>query len=110
MLANKHKIRGALGESICHPLWSPDGLLHFVSDLNGWWNIFRIEKNNTVNVTPVEAEFTQAQWGLGSRYYGFIDGHTIAAAMNKQGIWELLYIDIPSKNFKKISWCNLYHR
>ena len=103
MLSNKRKIRGEPGESICHPLWSPDGILHFVSDLNGWWNIYRIEKNNTVNVTPVEAEFTQAQWGLGSRYYGFTDKHTIAAAMNKQGIWELLYVDIPSKKFKKIS-------
>ena len=103
MLENKRKIRGKPGESICHPLWSPDGILHFVSDLNGWWNIYRIEKNDTVNVTPVDAEFTQAQWGLGSRYYGFTDRHTIAAAMNKQGIWELLYIDIDSKKFKKIS-------
>ena len=103
MLANQRKIRGNLGESICHPLWSPDGILHFVSDLNGWWNIYRIEEEHAVNVTPVESEFTQAQWGLGSRYYGFSDKHTIAAAMNKQGIWELLNIDIASRKFKKIS-------
>ena len=32
---NQRKLKGAQGESICHPRWSPDGLLYFVSDASG---------------------------------------------------------------------------
>jgi hypothetical protein len=35
-----HKlIAGGLRESIFQPEWSPDGVLYFVSDRSGWWNI-----------------------------------------------------------------------
>ena len=32
---------GGPSESIWQPEWSPDGVLHFVSDRDGWWNLYR---------------------------------------------------------------------
>ena len=33
---------GGPEESIVQPEWSPDGILHLVSDRSGWWNLYRI--------------------------------------------------------------------
>ena len=33
---------GGHDESIAQPEWSPDGILHFVSDRSGWWNLYRL--------------------------------------------------------------------
>jgi hypothetical protein len=32
-------VAGGQNESIFQPEWSPDGVLHFVSDRTGWWNL-----------------------------------------------------------------------
>lgn len=31
-------------ESVMQPRWSPAGVLHFISDRNGWWNIYKVKK------------------------------------------------------------------
>src|SRR5205823_291866 len=33
-------ITGGTGDSIFQPEWSPEGLLHFVSDRTGYWNLY----------------------------------------------------------------------
>ena len=35
------KLAGGSEESIYQPTWSPQGVLHFVSDRSGWWNLYR---------------------------------------------------------------------
>ncbi len=97
------KVKGREGESICQPVWSPEGILHFVSDESGWWNIYRQEKGESVNLTPIKAEFTQAQWGLGARYYGFPSSDRIMCAMNENGIWSLAEIFLQDKQLERIS-------
>jgi hypothetical protein len=34
-------IAGGVNESVFQPEWSPDGVLYFVSDRTGWWNLYR---------------------------------------------------------------------
>jgi dipeptidyl aminopeptidase/acylaminoacyl peptidase len=34
-------VAGGPGESVFQPEWDPDGRLHFVSDRDGWWNLYR---------------------------------------------------------------------
>jgi hypothetical protein len=34
-------VAGGCGESAIQPLWSPDGILYFVSDRTDWWNLYR---------------------------------------------------------------------
>ena len=105
MFENKRKLKGASGESICHPSWSPDNLLYFVSDVSGWWNIYRyqdIQLTKSKNLTPIEAEFTQAQWGLGSRYYGFLSEDRIICAYNTNGKWNLAELDVNTSKLEGI--------
>ncbi|HUE59576.1 MAG TPA: hypothetical protein VMO88_08345, partial [Acidimicrobiales bacterium] len=33
-------VAGGPGESITQPRWSPGGVLHYVSDRSGWWNLY----------------------------------------------------------------------
>ncbi|MFP3386759.1 hypothetical protein R0J92_25270, partial [Tritonibacter sp. SIMBA_163] len=51
-------IAGGKDEAVCHPLWSPDGQLYFVSDRNNWWNLYRLNAQGTVEALyEMEAEF-----------------------------------------------------
>jgi hypothetical protein len=36
-------VAGGDGESIFQPAFSPAGVLHFVSDRTGWWNLYRLD-------------------------------------------------------------------
>src|SRR5204862_393821 len=40
-IKNQKLVAGGLRESIFQPEFSPDGLLYFVSDRSGWWNVYR---------------------------------------------------------------------
>lgn len=68
---NAKKVAGGKEESIFQPQWSPDGFLYFVSDKNGWWNLYRLKENEYEAIYPLEAEFGTAQWLLGMSSYSF---------------------------------------
>ena len=41
-LAEAVMVAGGPQESVLQPEWSPDGVLHFISDRSGWWNLYRL--------------------------------------------------------------------
>jgi dipeptidyl aminopeptidase/acylaminoacyl peptidase len=72
-------IAGGPDESIFQPEWSPSGVLHFVSDRTGWWNLFRYRDGRAEALHLMEAEFGMPQWGFAMRRYGFVlDGGIVA--------------------------------
>lgn len=82
-------VAGGTNESVFQPEWSPDGVLHFVSDANGWWNLYRLEETGARNLCPKEAEFGLPQWVFGMRTYSFITGNEILCTFGKDGFWNL---------------------
>src|SRR5436309_12478721 len=44
--AHPQLIAGGRRESIFQPEWSPDGVLYFVSDRTGWWNLYRAHEDS----------------------------------------------------------------
>jgi len=78
-------VAGGPDESVSQPRWSPDGVLHWVSDLTGWWNLYAgrpawPERSDAVPLAPVEAEFTRPDWVFGQSTYAFLpDGRLVAA-------------------------------
>ena len=84
-LIEKVKVAGAIDESICQPLWSPEGTLYFVSDRSGWWNLYRWQENQVEPLCPIEAEFGQPQWVFGSALYGFASETNIICSYAKNG-------------------------
>ncbi len=88
-LGDAHIVAGGMAESIAQPEWSPDGVLHFVSDRSGWWNLYRAGRDGPVPLCPREAEFAGPQWGLGMTYYGFLADGRILSTYNEAGTWRL---------------------
>ena len=83
------RITGGADESIFQPQWSPDGVLHFVSDRTGWWNLYRWRGGRVEPLTQMEAEFGRPQWRFGLSTYAFESANCIICTYVKQGIWNL---------------------
>lgn len=86
-------VSGGPDESIVQPEWSPDGVLHFVSDRGGWWNLYRWRAGVVEEVCPMEAEFGGPSWVFGLTYYGFEGPRSIVAVYSKDGFRHLARID-----------------
>jgi dipeptidyl aminopeptidase/acylaminoacyl peptidase len=71
-------VAGSTDESIFQPEWSPDGILHFVSDRDGWWNLYAWQDGAVHPVMRYEAELGVAQWEFGYTTYAFLDDGRIA--------------------------------
>jgi len=98
----RQRIAGAVNESICQPQWSPDGVLHFVSDRTGWWNLYRWRDNQVEALCPMEAEFGQPQWVFGGSLYGFASTKQIVCSYSKNGNDYLATLDTETKTSREI--------
>jgi len=93
-LANPRRVAGGPEESIFQPQWSPQGVLHFVSDRSGWWNLYRLSKDAGAEpLCPMTAEFGLPQWAFGMTTYGIMADGRIAATYSKGGLWHLGILD-----------------
>jgi len=86
-------IAGAPGESIAQPEWSADGLLHFVSDKTGWWNLYRLAAGPRLEpLAPREAEFADPAWVFDRSSYAFLADGSIVATPRAGGRDRLAHI------------------
>ncbi len=97
------KIAGALDESIFQPSWSPDGLLYFVSDRTGWWNLYRARGGAIEPLHPKPAEFGKPQWVFSMVTYAFAGRGRMVATYSVDGRWKLALIDLDSRSFQPIA-------
>jgi dipeptidyl aminopeptidase/acylaminoacyl peptidase len=103
IVASAERIAGGTSESIFQPEWSPDGILYFVSDRSGWWNLYRLRKLNAEPVCPTQAEFGGAQWVFGLSAYAFESSRRIVCAYSQEGISRLALIDTKTLDFQPLS-------
>ncbi|MFC1551569.1 prolyl oligopeptidase family serine peptidase [Candidatus Latescibacterota bacterium] len=101
-IGRSERIAGGEDVSIFEPAWSPDGVLYFVSDQTGWWNIYRRHENTTEPVVRMEAEFGFPQWVFGLSTYAFESANRLYCTYTQQGIWHLAGIDTDTGEFKAI--------
>ena len=92
-LGAKTKIAGSVDESIFQPEWSPDGVLYFVSDRTGWWNLYRLAAGGIQPLHPMSAEFGKPQWTFSMVTYAFAGPKRIAATYVQDGRWKLAFIE-----------------
>ena len=92
-LSEPQMVAGGPDESVLLPLWSPEGELHFVSDRNGWWNLYRWRGGSVEAVLEMEAEFARPQWVFGAPTYGFLDDGRIACSYVERGVWNIGLVD-----------------
>jgi dipeptidyl aminopeptidase/acylaminoacyl peptidase len=113
-LARTRRVAGGESESIFQPEWSPAGVLHFVSDRTGWWNLYRVEANAQLfgesddggieieSLCPLEAEFGLPQWGFGMSTYGFVAEERIVCACVERGVSRLAVLDAATKTLRPV--------
>jgi dipeptidyl aminopeptidase/acylaminoacyl peptidase len=69
-------VAGGPGVSIVQPEWSPGGVLHYVSDATGWWNLYGFLGPDGLdgparNLAPMDAELAGPAWVFGLSWYAF---------------------------------------
>ncbi|HLI88038.1 MAG TPA: prolyl oligopeptidase family serine peptidase [Ktedonobacteraceae bacterium] len=87
------RVAGGVSESIFQPLWSPDGVLHFVSDRSGWWNLYRWRSGQVEPLCPMEAEFGLPQWVFDMSTYAFVAPQRIVCCYSENGVGKLASLD-----------------
>jgi dipeptidyl aminopeptidase/acylaminoacyl peptidase len=97
------RVAGGPGESLCQPMWAPDGKLHVVSDRSGFWNLHRLEVRGLVPVLPMAAGFEPPQGVFAQCSYGFTGPHEIVAACRENAIGRLLRIDVREGSARAIA-------
>ena len=101
-LGESRKVAGMRGESIFQPEWSPDGVLYFVSDRTGWWNLYRWKDGHIEALAPMMAEFGSPGWALGSRAYAFESADRIVCEYVEKGFWKLAALNVRTMEFNPI--------
>ena len=90
----RERVAGGPRESIFQPEWSPDGILYFVSDRSGWWNLYRWRAGAAHPLHPMDAELGAPQWTFGTRTYGFAAPGRIVCAYHEVDGWHLGRLDL----------------
>jgi dipeptidyl aminopeptidase/acylaminoacyl peptidase len=94
-VTNLRRLAGGPDESIFQPEWSPDGVLHFVSDRTGWWNLYRWagDSAEAIDLPSLEVEFGRPLWQFGMTTYGITGDGKILAMMALNGRWRARLYD-----------------
>ncbi len=89
------------GAALTQPAWSPDGQLHVVTDMSGWWSIHRVNTDTgtteallseAVAAGPPEApgrEFGAPAWVFAQSNYGWSDEGTLWCKWSSGGTEHL---------------------
>ena len=93
-IENKKHIAGADNVSVFQPQWSPDNILHFISDDSGWWHLYRYddtrfpENKHSCKITQLTSgnkELGLPQWVFAQSSYAFVDNSHIICCYQSQG-------------------------
>jgi dipeptidyl aminopeptidase/acylaminoacyl peptidase len=102
-LANPRLVAGGVDESICQPEWSPSGVLHFVSDRSGWWNLYRLAGTAVQALCGRAAEFGMPHWSFGDSTYGFRSDEEIVCAYIENGVSRLAQLSTATGKLQPIA-------
>jgi dipeptidyl aminopeptidase/acylaminoacyl peptidase len=86
---NAKRVVVGIDESIIQPEWSAGGVLHFLSDRSGWWNLYRWLNGRFEPLCKMEADFGWPQWVFGVSSYAFESANNIICMYSQEGIWHL---------------------
>jgi len=101
-LQNADLVTGSASESIFQPEWSPAGVLHFVAEYTGWWNLYRWQNGKAEALHPMEAEFGFPQWIFGMSTYAFVSVNKIICSYTQNGLWNLALLETDTQKFTPI--------
>jgi dienelactone hydrolase len=97
------RVAGGRAESIFQPEWSPDGVLYFSSDRNGWWNLERVTSDGQIEaVYETKAELGMPQWVFGMSSYAFASSDLIVCSHVEDGVSRLETVETESRRVQNV--------
>lgn len=82
------------------PLFSPTGELFFISDVSGWWNLYR--QSSAQSICPMDAEFGGPHWGFGLHSYDFLNDSQIVCNYGIGNVYQLALLDTETGNLNNL--------
>ena len=77
-VATTATLAGGQDESVVQPTWSDNGILHFVTDRTGWWNIHAWRDGEMVNLLNEQSDHGRPDWQFGFTSYAHLsDGKIV---------------------------------
>ncbi|HUJ09496.1 MAG TPA: S9 family peptidase [Verrucomicrobiae bacterium] len=101
-LSDLKKVAGGTDESVFQPEWSPDGVLHFISDRSGWWNLYRLKDDSVEALVPMSADFGMPQWVFGMSTYAFESADRLVCTYSAKGLWQMALLDLKSLRLEEL--------
>jgi dipeptidyl aminopeptidase/acylaminoacyl peptidase len=86
-------VAGGLTEAVQQPLWSPDGVLTFISDHTGWWNLYRWQGGQVQPLWELEAEFGVPHWVFAQSTFGYAASDRLVCTYAGEGRQHLVCLD-----------------
>ncbi len=101
-LARRRLVAGATAQSITQPRYSPDSVLTFLSDINGWWNL-HAEINGVITcLADHRADLAEPDWTAGQMSYAFTGSGGIAAISAEDGVDRLVLFSPGKQKFEHL--------
>lgn len=110
-LARPQRVMGGPDESVTQPRWSPSGVLHAVSDADGWWNLWAFPTpgaptpGTAEQRTFVAGELGQPQWVFGQSTWCFTTGGDVVGSWRFDGVDHLGLV--PGHGDGTVRWLDL---
>lgn len=101
-VSNPVLVAGGDGESVFQPEWSPSGVLHFVAERTGWWNLYRWSDGVAEPLAPMDAEFGEPQWVFDQSTYGFVNPTFIVCMFTQNGTASVGTLNTETGEFRKV--------
>lgn len=84
-------------QSAIEPVWSQDGVLHYINDLSLWWNLYRWDGRESTPVSRMQREFGGPLWQHGASTFLLLDDGTVFARSSFDGSDQLMLIGAPGE-------------
>jgi dipeptidyl aminopeptidase/acylaminoacyl peptidase len=113
-VGNATHVAGSTSESIYQPGWSPDGVLYYVSDRTGWWQLYRSDRSDgsnrwdrsdraVIKNPPGDAEFGRPEWIFGTATWAFAGPSRLVVSYVRLGRWHLALVDAKSGEWSPLA-------
>ena len=89
-LSGERLVAGGPAESVSQPVWSPDGLLHFASDRDGWWNL---QREDGALTSLEDGEIGSPGFIFGTSRYVFLGDGRTACVVTRAAVDSLEILD-----------------
>jgi dipeptidyl aminopeptidase/acylaminoacyl peptidase len=89
--------------SILQPKWGEKGQLYFMSDHQGWWNIYQWLDRKATFITQNPFDHAKPPWVLGLSHYALLPRQQMVYSYTDQGAWVLCLMDLTNRQQKTIT-------